>query len=256
MNPAASLLLVGRGVRESVWLSDAEFNFMPACGCSSSSQPREHMLSWVVSLVQPRKPSRGLQLPCRRISTPPGRGRGLFTLSNLALAVLYCIWTLIGLFPLRIEIRSVLLIILSLVPGTLDALSACICILEFNHETLLHPLPEDQRVLLWRGWNRLLNFVAPSASTESVGRGHRAAPLWVYWPCFLTTQRVCVLSTGRGHRLWISRHIVPGKYSNFFGENKQIFVSNESRRWKCPDIWFQTELWKFFYLVMWSFSPF
>lgn len=45
MNPAASLLLVGRGVRESVWPSDADFNFMPACGCSSSSQPREHMLS-------------------------------------------------------------------------------------------------------------------------------------------------------------------------------------------------------------------
>jgi len=45
MNPAASLLLVGRGVRGSVLPSDADFNFMPTCGCSSSSQPREHMLS-------------------------------------------------------------------------------------------------------------------------------------------------------------------------------------------------------------------
>ena len=141
-SPAARLLSVGSGVRGGGLPADADFNFtlrlwmyQLACGCTSSSQPRRHTLSWVQFLWFSHPSPAGVcrLLPCRCLPTPPIRGRGLFILSTLALAVLYCIWTLISLFPLRVEIRSVLLIILSLVLGTLVALSACVCNLEFNH---------------------------------------------------------------------------------------------------------------------------
>lgn len=92
MNPAASLLLVGRGCGKCLVLLMPTFNFMPACGCSSSASASESTGCPEYSFspgsaIQAQQGSYSF-FPADTFPHPPGRGRGLFTLSTLALAVI------------------------------------------------------------------------------------------------------------------------------------------------------------------------